>query len=166
MWLKLSHLFPQQGVRLCKIDGCAKALCDIVCGESSWNWYEKVNLLVSAFRSPNAPYASLSGTFFYQFVPSFTVHPPLFLGWKLKSYNKMAIYPPELMDTPCCKALSVSPRGALRPHWAPRHEAISQMEREKCSDQPFFPLSTHLRSKPIIHMGFITLLEGIRAGGK
>ena len=72
-----------------------------------WNWYEIVNLLMSAFGSPEAPYAMLSGTI-YQFVPSFTVHPPLLLTRKLNGYNKMAIYPLEWSHTPRGKAFSVS----------------------------------------------------------
>lgn len=94
-----------------------------------WNWYEIINLLLSASTSPNAPYAMLSGTI-CQFVPSFTVHPPLLLARKLNSHNKIAIYPLELSHTPRGKALSVLLCGAPQLSWASRRETDFQMETE------------------------------------
>lgn len=64
-----------------------------VCGERDSEIGMKSTIcLVSASASPGVPYALLSDTI-YQFVPTFTVRPPLLLCGKLnRSNKKMAIY--------------------------------------------------------------------------
>lgn len=114
-----------------------------------WNWYEIVNLLVSASSSPNGPYAMLSGTI-YQFVPTFTVHPPLLLARKLNGHNKMAIYPVELSHTPRGTALSVSLCGPAQPHWATLRET-NTFKWTQCDGPPSFCVRGLLtvQSKPV-----------------
>lgn len=70
---------------------CAVVVGSVVCGKRKlWNWYEIVNLSMSASSSLRAPYAMLSGTI-YQFVPGFTVRPPRRPASNVNGLNKMAI---------------------------------------------------------------------------
>lgn len=118
-----------------------------------WNWYEIVNLLLSASTFPNAQYAMLSGTI-YQFVPSFTVHPPLLLARKLNSHNKIAIYPLELsLYTPRGKALSVLLCGA-----PPAILSVTAWNWLSNGDRKWWNLTWWLRSacpRPIVSIKWI-----------